>query len=157
MVYIYADDATLDANYQLKDAGAIATTAATTVGGNAAYIDLGSAKYFKGKLIADITACEVADNNELYTLQLQGSTTSAFSSVYVLAERKLGALEVTGNLVDTAPVGRHALHFDNVAHTSGTTDAAQPVRYIRLRTVVAGTVATGINYTAYVVPANGAQ
>lgn len=146
-------DFTLDASLQLKDAGLIAATAATTVGGSAKVINLGSAKYQKGAVVIDTSAVEVASNDELYEIQLQGSETEAFSTAYELASKQLGAFEVTGNAVDTAPVGRHVLYFDNVAHTSGTVAGgdAKPMQYLRLRTVVAGTVATGINYTAWMV------
>lgn len=145
-------DATLDATLQLKDAGLIAATAVTTVGGSAVTIDLGSAKFQKGRIIVDVTACEVASNDELYEIQLQGAEASAFSTAYELSAKQLGALEVTGNAIDSG-IGRYVIYFDNVAHTSATVAGGEPkpMRYLRLRTVVSGTIATGINYTAWMV------
>lgn len=151
MVYLN-HDATLDGSTQLKDAGLVAATAVTQVGGADVTIDLGAAKFCKGKILVDVTACEVASTDEAYKIQLQGSTTSNFSTAYQLAVTLLGDSSTTGNAVDTAPVGRHVIYFDNIAHTSATTDEPIPVRYLRLRTVVAGTVATGINYVAWMVP-----
>ena len=49
----------------------------------------------------------------------------------------------TDGTVD-AVTGRYILPFDNEY-------AGAVYRYMRLYTVVAGTIATGINYTAYVV------
>lgn len=146
-------DATLDANLQLKDAGLIAATAVTTVGGSAVTIDLGSAKFQKGRVIVDVSACEVATGDEAYRIQLQGSETSNFSTAYELATRILGDSSVSGQAIDTAVGSRHVLYFDNVAHTSASVTGGEPkpMRYLRLRTVVSGTIATGINYTAWMV------
>lgn len=144
-------DGTLDSRYQLKDAGLVAATAVTTVGGSAASIDLGSAKYMEGRLIIDTTACEIATGDETYRLQLQGSTTSNFASVIELATKILGHTSATGNPISTAPAGRHVIHFDNCPQISATTGESAPLRYIRLNTIVGGNVATGINFTAWVV------
>lgn len=146
---------TLDKNLQLKDAGLITATAVTLVSGAAVTIDLGAAgAYQRGAIVLDVSACEIADNDELFIIQLQGSATSVFTTAYELAKKSLGALEVTpgvsgvSNGLDTLP-GRHVIYFDNVAQTGSGEQAA--MRYLRLRTVVAGTVGTGINYVAHMV------
>lgn len=153
-----AHDFTVDTAIQLKDAGAVAATAVTTVGGSAASYDVGSASYAAGRLIIDVTACEVDSADDAYRLQLQGSTTSNFSTAYELCTRILGHATATGNAINTAPVGRHVLHWDNVAQVNATTGETAPLRYIRLRTIVTGAaVVTGINYTAHLAPGGAAR
>lgn len=148
---------TLDANLKMKDAGLIAATAVTQVSSADKTHDVGAAgAYQRGAIVIDVTACEVASNDELYVIQLEGSATSTFTTAYELAKKSLGALEVipgvTGvsNGLDTLP-GRQVLYFDNVAQTASGEQAA--MRYLRLRTVVAGTIAGGggINYVAHLV------
>lgn len=142
-------DFSVDTSIQLKDAGLVASTAVATVGGSAAVWDLGAAVFTKGRIIIDTTAVEVATGDEYYAVELQGSDTSGFSTAYHLAEYKLGDSTTTLNGVDSPAIGRHVLYFDNIAHKNATLDAPAPCRYMRLRTVVAGTVATGVNYVAY--------
>lgn len=145
---------TLDGLTQLKDAGLVAADAAGTVGGNAAVIDLGAANAFaRFAVVIDWTACEVATGDEVYAVRIQGSTTSAFSAVYTLAERRFGDSTVSFNATDTPPSGRCMIYGDNVAHTSATDgNSVEALRYIRLFTDVTGTIATGMNFSAYLVP-----
>lgn len=141
---------TLDQALKLKDAGAIAATAVTQVSSADVTIDLGAAgAYQRGAIVVDVTACEVADGNELYVVQLQGAAASNFGTAYQLATLRLGDSSVTGNAIDTA-AGRFVFYFDNVAQTAAGEQAA--MRYLRLRTVVSGTVATGVDYQAWMVP-----
>ena len=145
---------TLDTATQLKDAGLVAADAAGTVSSAAAYVDLGAANaYAKFAVVIDWTACEVASGDEVYDLQVQGSTASSFSTKYILASKKLGDSSVTGQPVDTAASGRIVIFGDNVVHPHAT-DATQQLatQYIRVYADVGGTIATGINYTAWFIP-----
>lgn len=139
--------AVLDSALQLKDAGLVAATAVSTVGGSDVTIDLGAAEFAQGRVIIDVSAIEVATGDENYTFAVEGATTSAFSAVNVLASRKLGDATQIAESVDSG-TGRYVLHFDNIANVSG---EYLPMRYLRLRCTVAGTIATGINYTAWLV------
>lgn len=146
---------TLDTATQLKDAGLVAADAAGTVDSAAAYVDLGSAAAFsKFKVVIDWTACEVASGNEIYAIKVQGSTTSDFSTAYDLAIKNFGDSSVTLQPVDTAPTGRAVIYGDNVVVTSATDpNSVVPCRYIRVYADVGGTIATGMNYTAWFLPA----
>jgi hypothetical protein len=140
----------LDSATQLKDAGLLGDVDAVgTVGGTAAFADLGGG-YAEFDVVIDWTACEVATGNELYDLRIEGSTTSAFSTVYVLGSIRLGDSSVTGNATDTPPAGRMVIHCNNAAITSATDgNSASSMRYVRVNGVTGGTIATGINYQAW--------
>jgi hypothetical protein len=56
---------TLDAELIMKDAGLVAADAAATVSGSAKTLNVGEAA-FKGVLVVDVTAIEIASNDELY-------------------------------------------------------------------------------------------
>lgn len=154
MVY-QSHDAVLDGALQLKDAGLVAATAYSTVSSSTVTIDLGVdgnsvAPYVKGRIIIDTTAVEVASGDEVYDFQVAGATASSFATVYRGMGRKtIGATSPTGLPFATPAAGRHVIYFDNVAmDTNGLPFAC---RYLRLQCIVAGTVATGINYTAWMV------
>lgn len=131
-----------DSNLLLKDAGLVAASAAATVGGVAKTINLG-AGLVEGKLIIDVTAIEIASNDELYKIALQGSDNADFSTgdEEDLAILELGAAEVLGGDVDST-TGRYAIPFRNerngVVYPHG-----------RIYTTVSGAVATGINFSAW--------
>lgn len=140
---------TLDSTLQLKDAGLVAADAATTVSSAAVTVDLGASVYQRGRVVIDVSAIETASNDESYTICVQASDSSSFASgVYNTATLTLGAFEVVGGSADSV-AGRYVLQFDNVATTS-TGEQITP-RYLRLYTMVNGTIATGINYTAFMV------
>lgn len=128
--YMY-DDA-----LSLRDAGLLAsTTTETTI------LDLG-AGFVEGDLIIDVSAVEVATGNEKYTIHLEGSNVAAMTSGSVtLANIPLG------NATDPADAatgtGRFVLPFRN--EQNGTN-----YRYVRIYTLVAGTIATGINFAAFI-------
>ena len=145
---------TLDSATQLKDAGAITSSAAGTVSSAAAYVDLGAANaYAKFAVVVDWTACEVAMGDEVYDIQVQGSTATSFSTKYVLASKKLGDSSVNGQPVDTPASGRMVIFCDNVACTSASDpNSLIATQYIRVYATIAGSIATGINYTAWFVP-----
>jgi hypothetical protein len=139
----------LDTATQLKDAGLVAATATGTVGGSAAVADLGGG-YAEFYVVIDWTACEVASGDEKYDLVIEGAPTSAFSVAYVLGRLILGDSSVTNHQVDTSPSGRMVIHCNNGAITSATDgNSVSPMRFVRVNARVAGTVATGLNYTAW--------
>lgn len=133
-------DFTPDADFLLKDAGLVAADAAATVASAAKVVDLGAGR-IDGRVILDITAINVNDNDEMFLVITQFSNTADMSagvvngSVFVA-----GASEITKASADTA-VGRYELPFCN--DLNGTV-----YRYMRLFTECQGTVTPGINYTA---------
>lgn len=119
----------------LKAAGLVAATAAGSV-----ILDLGDG-YMEADLIIDISALEVATGDEIYTVSLEGSSVAAMTSASVtLASAVYGNNPAPAD-ADTA-VGRHMVPVTN--ELNGTL-----YRYVRIHTTVAGTIATGINYTAF--------
>jgi hypothetical protein len=128
---------TYDAALALKAAGLVA---ATTNG--ATILDLGDG-LADGYLVVDLSACEIASGDEIYTVSLEASNVAAMDSGSVCLARK-----VFGNLVvpmDAAlsAAGRYVIPFRNE-------EAGTLYRYVRLHTTVAGTIATGINYSAFI-------
>jgi len=140
---------TFDAGMEFKDAGLVAASAAAKVDGSARIVEVGTG-HFKGCMILDVSALEIESNDEAYDIVVQGSLDAGFgtdTNICELAHLNLSAAEVKRtdcNKDDSA--GRYTLYFDN--ENNG---AYYP--YLRLYTVVGGTVATGINYSAYAVPA----
>lgn len=140
----------LDGALQLANATAVTT--ATTTNGTA--VDLGQAAnaYAKFAVVIDWSGLDVASTNELYQMQVQGSTTSAFSTAYVLEEKRLGDSSVNLQPVDTTALGRVVLFCDNVAVTSATdSSSVAAMQYIRLSCVSSGTT-PAITYSAWIVP-----
>lgn len=133
---------TYDDLLELKDAGLVAASAAATVGGSAQILDLGAGD-LEGDIIIDVSACEVDSGNEIYTIGAQISNSATFASgIYEVASLSLGdASPLRGDTDMTT--GRYILAFQNRI-ADGTAK-----RYLRLYTTIAGTIATGINYTAY--------
>jgi hypothetical protein len=131
---------TYDEATKLKAAGLLATTT------NGPILDLG-AGLFDGFVVIDMSACEVASGDEIYTVSLEGSNVAAMDSGAVALGKK-----VFGNLVvpmDAAlsAAGRYVIPVRN--EEGGTL-----FRYVRLHTLVAGTIATGINYVAFLAKRN---
>ena len=136
-----------DSDLEFKDAGLVAASAAATVDSAAKIVDVGTG-LFRGCMIFDVSALEIASNDELYDIVIQGSPDSGFgtaTNIADLAAINLSAAEVkrTDCNKDDA-VGRYKLYFDN--EQNGTF-----YQYLRVYTVVSGTIATGINYTAFCV------
>lgn len=138
---------TFDSELEFKDAGLVAASAAAQVDSVAKVVDVGTG-LFKGCMILDVTALEIASDDEIYDIVVQGSSDSDFgtdTNIVELAAMNLSAAEVKRtdcNKDDST--GRFKIYFDN--ENDGTF-----CRYLRLYTVVAGAVATGINYSAYCV------
>jgi hypothetical protein len=128
----------------LKDAGLIAASAAAQVGGVAAILDVGAAR-IDAVAVIDVTAVEIGTGDEDFTIIIQGSSSSSFASnIQNLAMIDVGANSSgrPGGAIDSL-VGRYELLFTNE-------QADVTYRYIRAYTKVAGTIATGVNYTAFV-------
>jgi len=151
----------------MKDAGLVATSGAATVSSVARVFDcaangaggstpptrgMSQAPVLNATMDVNITAIEVASGDELYTVILEGCNTADFSTgspqIEPLAMMAVGAGAVIPGAGSTStPIGRMTLHFTN--EKQGTT-----YRYLRVFTVVAGTIASGINYTARLSPDN---
>lgn len=135
-----------DATRQLQTAGLVASSAAGTN-----IEDLGPGIGLRyGKVVIDISAIEIATGNEYYTIHAQGSPDAAFGTagnIVELASLGLGAkgAKLSDSDRDDA-VGRRELLFCNKD------EAGTALRYLRLYITVAGTIATGINFTAFYVP-----
>ena len=139
---------TFDISLQLKDAGLIAADAAAQVGGAARVLDLGVG-LVEGDIIIDVSAIEIATGDERYNIIAQLSSSPTFASnVVIVGLIPLG----DGSTIGTAfggsgvdvddTVGRFILPFRNERNGVW-------YRYMRLFTDVTGTIATGINYTAF--------
>lgn len=141
-----------DADLEFKDAGLVAASAAATVDSVARVVDVGTG-FFEGEMVIDVTAIEVDSSNELYSIAIQGSNDSGFSAgtEVELCALNLGDSSVTLSDTDNI-VGRYTLPFNNQQGISTTLPPGTQWRYLRIFTTVAGTVATGINYTAFAVP-----
>ncbi len=127
---------TYDAALVLKAAGLIAATA-----NGALILDLGPG-LIRGDLVMDVTAVEIATGDEIYTVSVECSNDATMASGSVCVARK-----VFGNLVapmDAAlsAAGRYVMPVRNE-------EAGDVYRYMRLQITVAGTVATGINFSAF--------
>ena len=139
---------TFDSDLEFKDAGLVAADAAAQVDSAAKVVDVGTG-LFKGCMILEVTALEIASNDEIYDIVIQGSSDSDFGTagnIVDLAQINLSAKEVkrTDSDKDDA-TGRFKIYFDN--ENNGTL-----YRYLRLYTDVSGAIDTGINYSAYCVP-----
>lgn len=131
---------TYDANLSLKAAGLVAASEDGSI------LDIG-AGMVDGYLVIDLSACEIATGNEIYTISLEGSNVAAMTSGSVCLAKK-----VFGNLVvpmdgALSAAGRYVVPFRN--EEGGTL-----YRYVRLSTLVAGTIATGINFSAFIAADN---
>jgi hypothetical protein len=129
---------TQDSTLVLKAAGLVAASADGSI------IDLGDG-LVEGYLVIDLTACEIATGDERYTISLEGSNTAAMSSGSVcLAKKVFGNLIVPMDAALSAS-GRYVVPFINSESNNG-----DVYRYVRLSTLVAGTIATGINFSAFI-------
>jgi hypothetical protein len=136
---------TFDAATVLKDAGLVAATADATVGGVAQILDIGDGQMV-GIAVLDVSAIEAA-TDENYKVILQGSNSSTFASGIVnLASMEFGHLSTLAGPPSAAPaIGRYEMGFANTINYTS-------YRYVRLRIIVAGTIATGINFSAFLAP-----
>ena len=127
---------TYDSSTELKAAGLLAASTDGTI------LDLGDG-IVDGYLVFDVSAVEVATGNEIYTVSLEGSNVAAMTSGSVcLAKKVFGNLVVPMDAALSA-AGRYVVPFRN--EENGTI-----FRYVRLSTLIAGTIATGINFSAFI-------
>jgi len=137
---------TYDADLLLKAAAAVGATADGTL-----ILDVGNG-LLDACLVVDATAVEIDSNDESYEIVLQGSSDAAFgtaANIAALCSVTIGdkastrlAAGVLANGTDDV-AGRYVMCFRN--ERNGTT-----YRYLRLKTIVVGTIATGITYSAFV-------
>ena len=142
---------TFDADLQLKDAGLLAADGAWQVNSANQILDVGAGR-FEGRVVIDVSALEIASGDERYTLIIQGSTSPTFASgIVILAALPVGDGSTIGTAfgssgVDTDDaVGRYEIGICNERNNTY-------YRYIRGWIDVAGTIATGINFTAFIAP-----
>lgn len=130
----------VDENLELKDAGLVASDGASSVDGAAKELTLGTGRV-EGDVIIDVTAVEIASNDEVYKVVSQFSnddfTTIVNGSIFEFA-----ATEVAAGGGEDAAIGRYKLPVTNVIND---------VHYSKMRLFndVAGTITTGINYSAH--------
>lgn len=122
----------IDMDLRLKDAGAITSSAAAQVSGNAAVLDLGAAR-FEGVVVVNVSALDLASANETYSIDVEFSNVAGMGS----GVEKVVTVPVTAT-------GYIEVPFVNMKY--GTV-----YRYMRLTTTVGGTTPS-INYTAHVAP-----
>lgn len=125
-----------DVDLVAKAAGLVAADAGHTI------VTVGDA-VFKGAAVIDVTAIETASTDERYVIHVQGSTSASFASdIQNLAAVELGATAIRSGGAITSLTGRYELLFVNE-------QAGITYPYIRLYTDVSGTIATGINFSAF--------
>src|SRR5262245_15239855 len=86
---------TFDVNLQLKDAGAVTSSAAAQVSGSAKIVPVGSG-LFTGDVVIDVSAMDIVSNDEIYDIVLCGSPDSDFGTagnIVELAQISLGTKE----------------------------------------------------------------
>lgn len=133
---------TFDVDLELKDAGLLAASAACQVDGSTKILNLGTG-VVEGDIIIDASAVEVDTGDEIYEIGVQISSVSNFASdIYEVATLKLGDAAAIPGDVDMG-VGRYVLPFTNQI-ANGTVK-----QYLRLYVTITGTIATGINFTAF--------
>jgi hypothetical protein len=127
---------TYDNALSLKAAGLVAsTTTESTI------LDLGEG-LVDGYVVLDVSAVETATGDEKYTVHLEGSNVAAMTSGSVtLANIPMGNLTAPADAVTAT--GRFAIPFRNEQN-------GVLYRYVRVYTLVAGTIATGINFAAFI-------
>lgn len=139
---------TYDSLLEAKDAGAITASAAATVDSVAKILNLGTG-LVEGDLIVDISAIEVDSDDEKYTIGVQiSSSATCASDIYEVKQLIVGSAGTAegdnlGGDTDMG-AGRYRVPFTNEI-ADGVTK-----QYMRVYCTIAGTIATGINYTAYV-------
>jgi hypothetical protein len=127
---------TYDNALLLKAAGLVAASTDSGI------LDLGPG-LVDGYLVLDVSAIETDSANEIFTISLEGSSVAAMTSGSVcLAKKVFGQLVVPMDNALTTP-GRYVVPFRN--EEGGTL-----MRYVRVSTLVAGTIATGINFMAFI-------
>lgn len=134
---------TYDVELLLNEAGVIGASAA-----GSEIVDAGDGE-FKGDIVIDVSALEIASDDEIYDIVLQGSSDAAFGTpgnIEEIIAISLSAKEVKRTDSDKDDsTGRYTMPFSN--WRNGT-----KLRYLRLYIVVAGSIASGggIDFTAFI-------
>ena len=126
---------TYDHALLLHDGAVINGSIAGNVATVARVLDIGSGRVY-GDIIVDVSAMDVADNDEMITIGVQISDDATFASSYwEVASLSIGDEAVING--DTAmTTGRYVIPFNNMI-SDGTTK-----RYLRLYFTEVGTVTT---------------
>lgn len=133
---------TYDDALELKDAGAVTSSAAATVGGSAKVLDLGAGRV-DGRTIINMTAFDATTGDERSQVTMQFSDSSTFASGVVNGPSiGFGAFEVLGGSADPA-VGVYELPWSN--EVAGTV-----YRYARIYTFGGGT-SPSVTFSAFAV------
>lgn len=142
---------TYDASLLLKAAALVAATANGTL-----ILDVGNG-LLEADLIIDATAVEVDTTDESYEIIVQGSPDATFGtaanivslgSIVIAHPSSVRAVSQGQGSATVDGVGRYLMPVRN--EKNGVT-----YRYLRIRTVVVGTIATGINYSAWLAKSAG--
>lgn len=132
-----------DADLILKDAGLVNASAAAQVGGSDKILNVGAAR-MDATVLIDVTAVEIASADEKYDVILQGSNSPSFASgIQNLAQMNFGATAVRQGGAQNSTTGRYEMPFTNYQDDT-------VYQYLRLFNVVAGSIASGINYAAFI-------
>jgi hypothetical protein len=127
---------TYDNALLLKAAGALTSSTDGDI------LDLGEG-LVDALLVFDVSAVEIGTGNEIYTVSLEGSNVAAMNSGSVcLAKKVFGNLVVPMDAALSA-AGRYVVPFRN--EEGGTI-----YRYVRLSTLIAGTIDTGISFMGFI-------
>ncbi len=133
---------TYDDALELKDAGAVTSSAAAQVGGADRILDLGPGRV-DGRTIINMTAFDATTGDERSQVTMQFSNSPTFASGIVNGPSYgFGAFEVLGGSADPA-AGEYELPWSN--EILGTV-----YRYARLYTFGGGTTPS-VTYTAFAV------
>lgn len=130
-----------------------ATAVTDSASDNSSVVDLGAtadganeqaANRVTGDVVILVSAIEIDTNDETYTFTLVGSDNSDFSTgdQEDLCSIELGANEVLNGDQDS-DTGVYILPFINQRNT-------RAYRYVRLELTIAGTIATGITWQAFI-------
>ena len=135
---------TYDDLLELASSKAVTASAAGTDSTAAAIVlDLGAGDV-EGDIVIDVSAMDVNNSNELYSVGAQISSVAAMTSdLYEICTLQLGDSSVIPGDTDMT-TGRYILPFQN--RIAGGTAK----RYLRIYVTISGTVAgAGITYAAY--------
>jgi len=137
----------IDKELIMKDAGAVTSSAAATVDSSARVVNVGSG-FVKGELVVDISAIEIGETDQIYTVAVQGCAVEDFSTgppdIEDLGLMQFGEATALGGNVDTEP-GRYVIPFDNKKD-----GVVYP--YLRVYTTVAGSETPSVNFKAFIRP-----
>jgi len=130
-----------DADLELKDDALVAATAAAEVGGSAKILDLGLG-LVEGDMVVIYNAIEFGSADETYDIILQLSQSPTFASGIVnrVSVQKGDARQ--GSDLDKISLDKDIVPFSNEWE-------GVKYQFARAFTVVGGTIATGINYEAF--------